>query len=122
MREYLGPARIELTKGSTFVDEFTAGVNILVRYMVEGFDQDCDPLEVARALREWGWQVLPLSQWVYRGKGMMAAGATYAPPGIDKEGSTTVYAEEGCMVLNPQGHKDREPSRREGLARHHQVW
>ena len=93
LREHLGPARIELMKGSKFIDGFTAGVNILVRYMVEGFDQDCDPLEVARALREWGWQVLPLSQWVYRGKGMMAVGATYAPPGIDKEGSTTVYAE-----------------------------
>jgi hypothetical protein len=52
--------------------------------------------------------VFPLTQWVYRGKGMMAVGATYVPPGIDKEGSTTVYAEEGCMVLNPQGQKDRD--------------
>ena len=52
--------------------------------------------------------MLPVSQWVYRGKGMMAVGATYAPPGIEEEGSTTVYAEEGCMVLNPQGQKDRE--------------
>ena len=108
LREHLGPARIELMKGSRFIDEHTAGVNILVRYLVEGFDQDCDPLEVARALREWGWQVIPLTQWVYRGKGMMAVGATYVPPGIDKERSTTVYAEEGCMVLNPQGQKGRD--------------
>jgi hypothetical protein len=108
LREHLGPARMELMKGSRFVDEHTAGVNVLVRYVVEGFNQDTDPLEVARALREWGWQVIPLAQWVYRQKGMMSVGATYLPPGIDKEGSTTVYAEEGCMVLNPQGVRDKE--------------
>ncbi len=49
LREHLGPARLALMKDSPYIDENTARVDIKIKYMVEGIDQDCLPLEVARS-------------------------------------------------------------------------
>ena len=104
----VGPARLAIRPDDKTLDEFTAKVITEHEWTLQNVHIDVTFIEQAAALRRWGWTVLPIKRWVYRGITHMRVGASSFPPGAQGDPPQTVcQADTGPILITKVVYEDK---------------